>query len=51
MANDVAKELAALQRMGVAALRHGGCVLVALVSDDNHALTQRSLLLLFELVA
>ncbi len=36
---------------GVAALRHGGRVLVALVSDDNHALTQRSLLLLFELVA
>lgn len=33
---------------GVAALRHGGRTLVALVADDNHALTQRSLLLLFE---
>ncbi len=36
---------------GVATLRHGGRSLVALVSDDNHALTQRSLLLLFELAA
>ncbi len=35
---------------GVAALRHGGRTLVAIVSDDNHVLTQRSLLLLFDLV-
>lgn len=34
---------------GVAALRHEGRTLVALVADDNHALTQRSLLLLFDL--
>lgn len=34
---------------GVAALRHEGRTLVALVADDNHALTQRSLLLLFAL--
>ena len=34
---------------GVAALRHDGRTLVAIVADDNHALNQRSLLLLFEL--
>lgn len=35
---------------GVAALRHGGRTLVAIVADDNHMPNQRSLLLLFELV-
>lgn len=34
---------------GVAALRHHGRTLVALVADDNHVLTQRSLMLLFAL--
>jgi hypothetical protein len=34
---------------GVAALRHHGRTLVALVADDNHVLTQRSQMLLFAL--
>jgi len=34
---------------GLATLRHDGRLLVAIVSDDNHTLTQRSLLLLFDL--
>jgi hypothetical protein len=33
---------------GVAAVRHGGRTLVALVADDNRSLLQRSLMLLFE---
>jgi hypothetical protein len=36
---------------GVAACRHGGRLLVALVADNNDSLLQRSLLLLFELGA
>ncbi|MBR0673606.1 esterase-like activity of phytase family protein [Neoroseomonas soli] len=36
---------------GVAAVRHGGRTLVAIVADDNHSPLQRSLLLLFELRA
>ncbi len=35
---------------GVSAVRHGGRTLVALVSDDNQNMLQRSLLLLFALV-
>lgn len=34
---------------GVAALRHDGRTLVAIVADDNHMPNQRSLMLLFEL--
>ena len=34
---------------GLATLQHDGRLLVAIVSDDNHTLTQRSLLLLFDL--
>ncbi|BDG70908.1 esterase-like activity of phytase family protein [Roseomonas fluvialis] len=34
---------------GVAAARHGGRLIVALVADDNGSLVQRSLMLLFEL--
>ncbi|MEO3472294.1 esterase-like activity of phytase family protein [Roseomonas sp. CAU 1739] len=35
---------------GVAALRHDGRTLVAIVADDNHMPNQRSLMLLFELL-
>jgi hypothetical protein len=34
---------------GVAAVRHGGRLVVALVADDNASAIQRSLMLLFEL--
>jgi hypothetical protein len=34
---------------GVAAVRHGGQVVVALVADDNESRLQRSLMLLFAL--
>ncbi len=36
---------------GVAAVRHDGRLLVAIVADDNHSPAQRSLLLLFDLAA